>query len=149
MPIYFKGVECEEVHDEDVYHNYKWFKSVLLQRVFDSNKIARECKNQDFFSVSLILGPELDAMFPSSLSSSSCAITGGLVARGDGPWVPKVVGGRNDELGENRLSEGVPKPKLVLGVDIDGGLEAEGVGRGGAPELNSAHFGHLRFVSSE
>lgn len=72
------------------------------------------------------------------------------MARGDGPCVPKTFGGRSDdEPGENRLSEDVPKPKLVLGVAIDGGLEAEGVGRGGAPELNSAHFGHLRFVSRD
>lgn len=62
-----------------------------------------------------------------------------------------MCGGRKDDDGpaENMLSESGLIPKPVVGVDVDGGLEAEGVGGGGAPELNSAHFGHLRFVSAQ
>ena len=92
------------------------------------------------------MGAEPDAAVP---SSSSCAIIGGLVASGDGPCAPSAFGGRNDDdPGENRLSEPLAlKPKPVVGVDVDGGLDAEGVGSGGAPELNSAHLGHFRFVS--
>lgn len=81
--------------------------------------------------VSLILGAEG--------VSSGAAMTGGLVARGEGTW-----------------SELWPKPReLRLGVN-GGGLPADpdaaaaagvGVAGGCAPELNSAQRGHLRFVS--
>lgn len=80
------------------------------------------------------------------------AVSGGLIASGDGPcasnpWLP--VGGRRvpkDVEGEN--NEG-PGPNDSGGeAALAGGLEAVAVGvAGGAPELNSAHRGHLRFVS--
>lgn len=84
------------------------------------------------FRVSLILGAEG--------VSSVAAITGGLVASGEGTW---------------RLLWPKPRELLRLGVN-GGGLPADpdaaaaagvGVAGGCAPELNSAQRGHLRFVS--
>lgn len=87
------------------------------------------------FSVSLILGAALGVD-----SMSSIADTGGLVASGDGTAAlnPK------DAFCDGLLKPLNPDPLGVAG----GGLDADGVtGTGGAPLLNSAHRGHLRFVS--
>jgi hypothetical protein len=83
--------------------------------------------------VSLILGAEG--------ASSGAAMTGGLVASGEGTW-----------------SELWPKPRELLRLGVNGGgLPADpdaaapagvGVAGGCAPELNSAQRGHLRFVSA-
>lgn len=97
------------------------------------------------------------ASISSSSSSFTAAITGGLVANGDGPWPIAVTGGRRRDdgpgvaPGENNASEdGKPPPADVDPVgEVAGGLVAELVGIGGEPELNSAKRGHLRFVSAE
>ncbi len=90
-----------------------------------------------------------------SSSSSSIGTIGGLVASGEGPCVPanpSVLPGRREleeAPGENRLSELEPKPKPPVPVgEVAGGLDAEAVGSGGVPWLNSAQRGHLRFVSA-
>ena len=77
------------------------------------------------------------------------AVTGGLMASGDGPCASRPTGGRR-ELGPPEAN----KPLLVnaaesVGDDAAaGGLIADAAGLiGGPPELNSAHRGHLRFVS--
>lgn len=91
-------------------------------------------------------------------------MTGGLVARGDGPWFDAVTGGRRrddddgggpgEAPGENKASlGGEPGPRLkpaeldAVG-EVAGGLPAEVDGMGGEPELNSANLGHLRLVSA-
>ncbi len=108
----------------------------------------------------MILGAEVDGV---DGASSSIAITGGLVAKGDGPWAARLdaafVGGRRrgfpgevgEVPGEKSVSEPLPNPKPAVDAvgDVAGGLEAVGVGMGGVPELNSAQRGHLRFVSAE
>lgn len=77
------------------------------------------------------------------------------MASGDGPWLPKFkdgFGGRRefDPPAENKLSELPPNPTPPDPVgEVAGGLEAEAVGRGGTPELNSAQRGHFRLVSVE
>lgn len=106
----------------------------------------------DFLSISLIFGaPEGVAGTSSSSSSSSAGIIGGLVASGDGPCVPGNGPGRNepDAPGEYRLSCAPPNenPPDVLVGDVAGGDDADGVGSGGVPWLNSAQRGHFRFVS--
>ena len=103
---------------------------------------------------------------PCLASSSSIAVTGGLVARGDGanvPLKPDVI-----ECGGDVAPPLMPIPTLEGGPN-PGGVnavatgETSGIGTaetpavvgvafaeraiGGAPELNSAHFGHFRFVS--
>lgn len=78
------------------------------------------------------------------------------MARGDGPCASNVLGARNElddgAPGENRLS-GLLKPTVG---EVAGGLVAPvlvlapGVATAtGLPELNSAHLGHLRFVSAK
>ena len=74
-------------------------------------------------------------------SSSTIAVMGGLVARGDGTATgcPKADPGR-------------PKPLRLEGSVAEGGgglaIEPVGVGTDGAvPLLNSAQRGHFRFVS--
>lgn len=79
--------------------------------------------------------------------SSSTAVTGGLIARGEGPCDIMAFAGCSPPgaLGEN-------KPPPPPGGDVAGGLVAELVpaaGIGGVPELNSAQRGHLRFVSGD
>ena len=74
--------------------------------------------------------------------SSDAAITGGLVASGEGTWSALLW----------------PKPRELLRLGVNGGglpadpdaAAAAGVGVAGgcAPELNSAQRGHLRFVSA-
>lgn len=106
-----------------------------------------------FLSVSFNLGPDRDGVEGDG-SSSSIAITGGLVARGEGPWLPSPkdwFGGRREPEapGENKASEldENPNPPEALG-DAAGGLIAAAVGKGALPELNSAHRGHFRLVSA-
>jgi hypothetical protein len=79
-------------------------------------------------SVSLIFG--------AAGTSPAAAITGGLVARGEGTW--------SELLG--------PKPSELLRLGVNGGglpadPDAEAAAGGCVPELNSAQRGHLRFVS--
>jgi len=72
--------------------------------------------------------------------SSDAAMTGGLVASGEGTWSELFW----------------PKPRELLRLGVNGGglpadpdaAAAAGVGVAGgcAPELNSAQRGHLRFV---
>ena len=87
------------------------------------------CASFHRLRVSLILGAEG--------VSSDAAMTGGLVASGEGTWSELLW----------------PKPReLKLGVN-GGGLPAAaaagvGVAGGCTPELNSAQRGHLRFVSA-
>jgi hypothetical protein len=70
-------------------------------------------------------------------TSPAAAITGGLVASGEGTW--------SELLG--------PKPSELLRLGVNGGglpadPAAEAAAAGGCvPELNSAQRGHLRFVS--
>ena len=74
--------------------------------------------------------------------SSDAAMTGGLVASGEGTWSVLLW----------------PKPRELLRLGVNGGglpadpdaAAAAGVGVAGgcAPELNSAQRGHLRFVSA-
>lgn len=83
-------------------------------------------------------------------------MTGGLVARGDGPWPTAVTGGRRRDdgpgvaPGENRASLGgepgprLKPPELDAVGEVAGGLPADVDGMGGEPELNSANLGHLR-----
>lgn len=74
--------------------------------------------------------------------SSSIADIGGLVARGEGT----AAGKPNDAEGP-RLK---PRFGIFVVTPDGGGPEAEGPGVAGAvPLLNSAHRGHLRFVSNE
>lgn len=82
-------------------------------------------------------------------------MTGGLVARGEGTnddcdrEKGMEDGGASDkgEFAATGCEEG--KPKFGgESVPPAGGLVADGVAAmGGAPELNSAHRGHFRFVS--
>jgi hypothetical protein len=81
-------------------------------------------------SVSLIFGA-VD-------TSPAAAITGGLVASGEGTC--------SELLG--------PKPSELLRLGVNGGglpadPDAEAAAGGCVPELNSAQRGHLRFVSEE
>ena len=89
--------------------------------------------------MSLILGAVLVGVMEGSMSSM--ADTGGLVARGDGTAALKL---------KDAFCDGLLKPLKLdpLGV-AGGGLEPDGVeGTSGAPLLNSAQRGHLRFVSA-
>jgi hypothetical protein len=71
--------------------------------------------------------------------SSTMPDMGGLVARGDG-----TAGKPNEEVEGPRL-----KPRLGKFGVAGGGLVADVEGVAGAvPLLNSAHRGHLRFVSA-
>lgn len=106
------------------------------------------------FSVSLIFGAAAGAAeeeegVPGGSAlpvSSSIANTGGLVAKGDGTPAANPKADVLPVLEGPRLNPRFANPGAVGG----GGLaaEAEGVKGGGAvPLLNSAHRGHLRFVS--
>jgi len=112
-----------------------------------ATECPRPCGYDFFFSVSLSFGADPDGVGGTS-SSSSIAITGGLVASGDGPWVlPKASEG----LGRRAIpptTPSVPKLKLADGIEGEaaGGLLAGGVGTAPVPELNSAQRGHLRLV---
>ena len=85
------------------------------------------------FSVSFIFG--------AAGTSSDAAITGGVVASGDGTCSELIW----------------PKPSELLRLGVNGGglpadpdpvaETAAGVAGGCVPELNSAQRGHLRFVS--
>jgi hypothetical protein len=90
-------------------------------------------------NVSLIFGAELAEGVAGTMSLSSKADTGGLVARGDG-----TAAGKPKEFCGPLLN-----PKLgKFGVAGVGGfgIEDEGVA-GVGPLLNSAHRGHFRLVS--
>lgn len=123
--------------------------------------ILRDIEVYAFLRVSLIFGA-VDVDRPSSSSSSSPspstsidAVSGGLIASGDGPCAsrPGPPGGRNDPdeaPGENKLLPDAKAPDSVGDVAAAGGLAADAAGvMGGAPELNSAHLGHLRLVSEQ
>ena len=88
------------------------------------------CASFHRLRVSLILGA--DGV------SSDAAMTGGLVASGEGTWSELLC----------------PKPRELLRLGVSGGglpaaaAACAGVAGGCAPELNSAQRGHLRFVSA-
>ena len=106
--------------------------------------------------VSFSFGAEADCC--SEASSSSIAVTGGLVASGDGA---NIAGARSADEGGRARGEpeapGVgtlkpPKPgcelPAAIGAVTPGGPVVDKAGLiGGAPELNSAQRGHFRFVS--
>ena len=103
----------------------------------------------------MILGAP-EGVAGTSSSSSSIGTIGGLVASGEGPWEPGKLneGPARSELdapGENNASDPPPRLKLLLVPvgDVAGGEDAEAVGSGGVPWLNSAQRGHLRFVSAQ
>lgn len=76
------------------------------------------------------------------------AVTGGLVASGEGTAAacPKD-GWRSDIADGLELKPKLGSPAGDIAPPPPGGLVAELTLIGGAPELNSAHRGHLRFVS--
>lgn len=95
-----------------------------------------------------------------SISSTSIAETGGLVASGEGA---KDTGPRRPiaeedsdngdpalaTIGGKKLGGDIAPPPATEPDAVPGGLVAEDVAViGGAPELNSAQRGHLRFVSA-
>ena len=76
---------------------------------------------------------------PETVSRSSTADMGGLVAKGDG-----TAAGNPNAAAEGPLL----KPRLGKFAVVGDGLVADDVeGTGAAPLLNSAQRGHFRFVS--
>jgi hypothetical protein len=95
------------------------------------------------------------------------AVTGGLVANGEGanvplnpdasgcggevapPPIPVPMLGVEPNPGGGMADAGEPSGMGTGGTPADVGVAAfEARAIGGAPELNSAHLGHLRLVSS-
>lgn len=89
--------------------------------------------------MSLILGA-VDA------SLSSIADSGGLVARGEGTAAPNANPAPPPDA-EGRLNPPRPAVEGVAGKPDKPDTEEGGTGKAGAPLLNSAQRGHLRFVS--